>query len=186
MDRGCQEKEVARISKAEGGKAVDIITVYGVEEEEVMNIVCILWVVEGVLDIVDVSGAEEAGAVDIITISRVGEEVVVDIVAVSREEEEVAFDIVAIFRAVEEGYQCIWRGGGSRNRYHCDCYGPQALYTSLANPCVFSLNPLPYISSCTLTGAQRWNGKTGKGGLQMGMDEEIELAVYRWLLSDAG
>ena len=151
MDGGCREKEVARISKAKGEKALDIITLYGAEEEEVINIVCILWVVEGVLDIVDISGAEEAGVVDIITISREGGEVVVDIVAVSREEEEVVVDIVAISRAVEEGYQCIWSGGGSRNRYHCDCYGPQALFTSPANPYVFSLNPLPYISSCTRT-----------------------------------
>ena len=90
MDGGCQEKEVARISRAEGEKAVDIIAVYGVEEEVVMNIIGIQWAVEGVVDIVNVSGAEEGGAVDIFTVSRVEEEVVVD--------------IVAIPRAVEEGY----------------------------------------------------------------------------------
>ena len=76
---GCREKEVARISRAEGEKAVDIITVYEAEEEVVMDIVWILWVVERVVVIVNVSGAEEAGAVDIITISRVGEEPVVDV-----------------------------------------------------------------------------------------------------------
>ena len=31
------------------------------------------------------------------------------------------------------------------------CYGPQALYTFPANPDILSLNPLPYISSCTHT-----------------------------------
>ena len=52
---------------------------------------------------------------NIITISRAGEEVVVDIVAVSRAEVEVVVDIVAVSRVVEEGYQCIRGGGGSRN-----------------------------------------------------------------------
>ena len=32
-----------------------------------------------------------------------------------------------------------------------ECYGPQALYTSPANPYVISLNPLPHDSSCTHT-----------------------------------
>ena len=85
-----------------------------------MHVVGIQWTVEGVVDIVNVSRAEEGRAVNIITISRAGEEVVVDIVAVSRAEVEVVVDIVAISRVVEEGYQCIRGGGGSRNRYYCD------------------------------------------------------------------
>ena len=90
MDGGCQEKEAPHISRVEGEKVVDINAVYGAEEEVVMNIVGIKLGVEGVVDIVNVSGAEEGGAVDTVTISRVEEEVVVD--------------IVAIPRAVEEGY----------------------------------------------------------------------------------
>ena len=110
MDGGCQEKEAPHISRVEGEKVVDINAVYGAEEEVVMNIVGIKLGVEGVVDIVNVSGAEEGGAVDTVTISRVEEEVVVDIVAVSRAEEEVVVDIVAVYRAVEERYRCI-RGG---------------------------------------------------------------------------
>ena len=110
MDGWCREKELTHIARAEGEKAVDIIAVYRAGEEVLLNIVWILWVVEGVVDILKVSEAEEAGAVDIVTISRAGEEVVVDIVAISRVEEEVVVDIVAVSRVVEEGYWCI-RGG---------------------------------------------------------------------------
>ena len=43
-------------------------------------------------------------------------------------------DIVAVSRLVEEGYQCIQCGGGSRNRYHCDIPGGRGRCRRSADP----------------------------------------------------